>query len=224
MPEIDWHVIGSDQTTTFENRYVEGERHQRVLATASPISFEDVPVDWREAPIILLAPVFRDLDSALAGHLKTPRNLIGLGAQGWLRRLDSGAVRPGHVEPHPAWLSGDAVFVSEEDVEDAEAVAAWSQHVPNVILTRAGRGCTLWHDGRRRDFPAVDCAEVDPTGAGDVFATAFLVVLRETHDPFEAARFASAAAALAVSAPGLEGIGDRGQIDRLLHSQKAPSR
>jgi sugar/nucleoside kinase (ribokinase family) len=41
-------------------------------------------------------------------------------------------------------------------------------------------------------------AEVDPTGAGDTFATGFLIRLHETGDVGEAARFGAAAASLSV--------------------------
>jgi sugar/nucleoside kinase (ribokinase family) len=48
--------------------------------------------------------------------------------------------------------------------------------------------------------------EVDPTGAGDIFAAAFFFRLHATRDPWEAARFATNLAALSVARVGLEGI------------------
>jgi sugar/nucleoside kinase (ribokinase family) len=54
---------------------------------------------------------------------------------------------------------------------------------------------------------------VDPTGAGDVFAAAFLVRYRETGDPFASALFASCAASLSVEAPGLEGVPTRARVE-----------
>ena len=73
----------------------------------------------------------------------------------------------------------------------------------------------VWDSGGRHDLPAFDCLEVDPTGAGDVFATAFLIRYHERRDAVEAAQFASAAAALAVSRPRLEGIAGREGIEAL---------
>ena len=56
--------------------------------------------------------------------------------------------------------------------------------------------------------------EVDATGAGDTFATGFLVRYRETGDVGEAARFGAAAASLSVEGVGVEcdrgAGGDRG--------------
>jgi sugar/nucleoside kinase (ribokinase family) len=124
---------------------------------------------------------------------------------------------PGEVEPAAPWLIGDIVFVSEEDVTEPEAVASWLRYVPLVVLTCGARGFTVFDDDGRHDFAAVPVREVDPTGAGDVFAAAFLVRWRETGgDLGETARFAAAAAALSVQGVGLQGIARREQIEALL--------
>ena len=54
---------------------------------------------------------------------------------------------------------------------------------------------------------------MDPTGAGDVFAAAYLVRYRETSDALESARFASCAASFCVEAQGTEGIPTRAQME-----------
>jgi sugar/nucleoside kinase (ribokinase family) len=56
--------------------------------------------------------------------------------------------------------------------------------------------------------------EVDPTGAGDVFAAAFLVALRERRPVPLASRFATAAASLSVEGPGLTAIASRAAVER----------
>jgi sugar/nucleoside kinase (ribokinase family) len=53
------------------------------------------------------------------------------------------------------------------------------------------------------DAPQVE--EVDATGAGDVFAAAFIVQYYANHDPVEAARFANQVAANSVTRTGLAG-------------------
>jgi sugar/nucleoside kinase (ribokinase family) len=54
--------------------------------------------------------------------------------------------------------------------------------------------------------------EVDPTGAGDVFATAFVIRLQETGDPLQAARFANITASFSVEHPGVTGVPTRAQV------------
>jgi sugar/nucleoside kinase (ribokinase family) len=49
--------------------------------------------------------------------------------------------------------------------------------------------------------------EVDPTGAGDVFAAAFLTGMARGLDPVEAARLGAAAASIAVEGRATESLG-----------------
>jgi sugar/nucleoside kinase (ribokinase family) len=220
LPGIDWRVVEDGQTTSFENRYEGARRTQCVLTPARPLGLDDIAGAWRVAPIVLFAPVFHDVEPELPRRLWGHGPLIGLSAQGWLRRTEGDRVLPGIVEPRPAWLTGDVVFVSDEDVADAESARVWQKQVPVVVLTRARRGCTVWDSHGRHDLSAVTTREVDPTGAGDVFAAAFLIRLKESGDTLSAARFASAAAALAVREVGLGGIGSRSAIEALLSIQE----
>jgi sugar/nucleoside kinase (ribokinase family) len=55
--------------------------------------------------------------------------------------------------------------------------------------------------------------EVDPTGAGDIFAAAFFTRLHATRDPWEAGRFATHLAAFSVTRRGLEGIPNRDEVE-----------
>ena len=224
VPGVEWLVIDDAQTTTFANLYGPAGREQLLLSTASPIDIEALPDDWRAAPIIFLAPVFHELHDDVPARLSHPGTLVGLGAQGWLRRLEGEQVRPGVFEPRPAWLAGGVVFVSEEDIDRPEAVEAWQEAVPVVVLTRSRSGATVWDALGRHDIPACETREIDPTGAGDVFATAFLIRLEETGDAVMAARFAAAAAALAVTAIGTEGIAGREEIEALAASAAGTGR
>jgi len=55
-------------------------------------------------------------------------------------------------------------------------------------------------------FPLRRLPAVDPTGAGDVFATAFLVRWLADRDPVAAAGFANVVASISVEAPGATGV------------------
>jgi ribokinase len=58
---------------------------------------------------------------------------------------------------------------------------------------------------------------VNTVGAGDCFNGAFAVALLENKDPWEAARFASAAAAISVTRTGAqESMPTRAQVDAFL--------
>ena len=129
VPGVQWHVTRIPESIRFENTYTMGRRSQRVIPSERQIGFEDVPLDWRSAPLMLLTPVFHDVAPTLAKSLVKQGTTVGLGAQGWLRRTEGGRVLPGVVEAAPEWLCGDVVFVSEEDVDDPEAVSQWQDSV-----------------------------------------------------------------------------------------------
>jgi sugar/nucleoside kinase (ribokinase family) len=73
-----------------------------------------------------------------------------------------------------------------------------------MVLTAGAEGCTVFMAGESRHIPAPGVIEVEATGAGDVFAAAFLVRLWQTAgNPWEAARFANELAAQSVTQRGL---------------------
>lgn len=104
----------------------------------------------------------------------------------------------------------DWVLPSLDDAEllyarpDAEAIldACHRDGAPLVVLRCGADGCIV-SDGRRRERIAghrVDA--IDATGAGDCFDGAFAARIVAGDDPFTAARYANAAAALATTGYG----------------------
>jgi sugar/nucleoside kinase (ribokinase family) len=106
-----------------------------------------------------------------------------------------------------ALRSAAAVVIGWEDVGGDEAeIEAVAAACRLLVVTEGARGARVYWNGDVRRFPAPAVDEVDPTGAGDIFAAAFLVRLDQTRDPWEAARFANVLAAGSVSRRGLEGV------------------
>ena len=93
-----------------------------------------------------------------------------------------------------------AVITSLEDLPDRghlDRIRSWS---PLVVLTHGKDGCTVYARDEERYFDAPPVNEVNPTGAGDIFAAAFLVRLQQTNgNPWEAAQFANQVAARSVT-------------------------
>jgi sugar/nucleoside kinase (ribokinase family) len=146
------------------------------------------------------------------------RSFLGFSPQGWLREVRSdGAVRLRPWSEHASLKGGSVVVASEEDIEgDDVALKHWRGDVPIVVITEGERGARVYSDGRWRHVAAFPCDSPDPTGAGDVFAAAFLAALHEGKDVAYAAAFASAAAVLSIRAPGLASIAGRDEIERLM--------
>jgi sugar/nucleoside kinase (ribokinase family) len=167
--------------------------------------------------ILHLGPVARECDPALADHI--PADFLGLTPQGWMRRWDGiGRVFPGPWEEAEALLPrASAVVLSEEDIGGDEALAArWAAQTRILALTRGARGCSVYADGRVWHLPAFPAPEVDPTGAGDVFAAVFFARLWLGDDPIQAARRANCLAAVSVTRPGLSGTPTPAEVARCL--------
>ncbi len=208
-------------TTTFENLYTERGRRQYVRQVAEPLTLDDLPVAWEQIPIAHLGPVAREVSPDLASVFGAAT--LGITPQGWLRAWASdGLVHPAPW-PQAADLLGaaDAVVLSMEDLGGDRALldrfVGWSKL---LVLTEGANGAIVHIDGRRIRVPGYDVVEVDPTGAGDVFAAAFLVRLRESGDALEAARYANCVASFSVEREGTAGIPAREQVEqRLAHGR-----
>jgi sugar/nucleoside kinase (ribokinase family) len=75
-----------------------------------------------------------------------------------------------------------------------------------LAITEAAEGARLYWNGDVRRFRRTAIKEVDPTGAGDIFAAAFFTRLHSTRDPWEAARFATNLSSFSVTRTGLASI------------------
>jgi 1D-myo-inositol 3-kinase len=204
----------SPATTTFRNIYVDGTRQQYVKAMANPIQPQAIPAAWRQVPLVHLGPLVGEVDEALVHQFAGSRVIAT--PQGWFRSWDEvGLVSlgqwPGAGQLLP-YLT--ALILSDEDVRgDPACVERFAALTRILVLTHGPRGATVYHAGEIRDFPTRRAREVDPTGAGDVFAAAFLIRFAEVDDPWEAARFANVVASFSVEGQGVSAIPSREQAE-----------
>lgn len=87
---------------------------------------------------------------------------------------------------------------------DPQAVADWGHALgaPTVVLKLGAQGCLISQHGRRQHIPGHAVALTDATGAGDCFCGNLLARLAAGDALADAARYANAAAALAVQGYG----------------------
>lgn len=227
LPGLDEYLHGVEVfrvaaavTTTFENTYTRMGRTQYIRAVAPALTVDAVPEPWRAASIVHLGPVAQEVPPEITGTF-APDVLIGATPQGWLRAWDSS----GHVR-HVEWANAerglariDVVIFSPEDMgHDQARVRRYAEAAKVAVVTEGRHGCTVWCGGKMVHFPAFHVDEVEPTGAGDVFAAAFLTRYGETHDLEVAARFANAAGSFAVEGYGKAAIPTREQIEHRLRT------
>ncbi|GAB4421365.1 MAG: PfkB family carbohydrate kinase [Anaerolineales bacterium] len=205
--EIPIVSVPSKRNTTFENIYSTGKRIQILHQRADEISLEVVPAPWRHAGIIHLGPIIREVDLSLPESFRP--TLLGITPQGWLRAWDeNGRVQRAVWENAEQALGATGcVVVSVEDVgNDEELIEFFARHTRILAVTDGAAGSRLYWHGDQRRFRAPEMDEVDATGAGDIYATAFFIRLQVTRDPWEAARFATHLAARSVTRTGLKGV------------------
>jgi len=210
-------AIESPQSTTFENIYTEHGRVQYLRAQAAHLDFASVPEAWRRAAIIHIGPIANDVDAVLPKDFSPA--LLGITPQGWMRqRDDDGQVsRSEWKDAESVLQKAGAVVMSREDVNgDDELIEHMAHQTRILVVTEASAGCVLYWNGDRRRFRAPKAHEVDATGAGDVFASAFFIRLFKTRDPWEAARFATLIASHSVTRVGLNGIPTPQEIEASL--------
>lgn len=226
LPDIDVRLLPASETTIFENVYDPKRRLQYVWARARTIAASDVPQDFLAAKVVLLGPLVGEVEEEVARCF--PGSLLAITPQGWVRTiLPDGRVEqasPRRWRPRILLERSQALFVSDEDLpptEAEEALARWAAQVPLLAFTRGARGTRLWSEKRWRQVPAIPAEEVDPTGAGDVFAAAFLSRYVETDDAWQAALFAAAAASISVEAAGTAAVPSRQQVEERLRAYEA---
>ena len=207
----------AEHSTTFENIYTPEGRHQIIRSVAPDLRYENIPPLWRAAPIVHLGPIAGEGKSLVDGEFSS--SMLGLTPQGWLRRWDAGGrVHPGAwPEALPALAKADAAVLSLEDVAgDEELIEAMANTCRVLVVTEGPAGARLYWNGDLRRFRALNIKEVDPTGAGDIFAAAFFWRLSVTHDPWAAAQFATHLASYSVTRRGLDGVPHKDEIQSCL--------
>jgi sugar/nucleoside kinase (ribokinase family) len=220
LREVEIHWQEAPRTTEFANIYDGSERRQRVLAQAASLteaSLGSIRSRLREDAAVLYCPVVHEAQIPLAPL--APRGLAGVAPQGFFRRWnEAGFVEARDWEEAPrALASADVVSMSEDDHPAPEELAEEFRGRAFAV-TRGASGARVYSQGDVYDLPAFPAAEVDPTGAGDVFAAAFLIALRERQGVVRAARFATSVASFAVEAPGVEGIPTRAAVEARLEA------
>ena len=217
---VEIHCQEAARTTEFENVYEGRRRRQRVLAEADPLtrhSLASIRERLAEDAAVLYCPVLHEVQLPLAPLASF--GLAGVASQGFFRQW-----RPlGLVEARDwpdaqtALAGADFVSMSEDDHAAPEEIA--EEFAGRAFaVTKGAKGARVYSEGDVYDLPAFTAVEVDPTGAGDVFAAAFLLALREQRPVVRAALFAACVASFAVEAPGVEGIPTRKAVDARLEA------
>lgn len=218
-PLADLPIInmGAERSTTFENIYSASRRVQRLHGDAPFLDFHMIPEAWRNPKILHLAPVAREVSPRILKYVED--SFVAVTPQGWLREWDeAGHVRSTDWEEGELVLAhANAAVIACEDVDDDPAqIERLAAACPTLVVTEGEAGATLFTQGEENHIEAPFAEEVDPTGAGDIFAAAFFTRMYQSGQPLEAAQFAVRLAAGSVTRIGLDGIPTQDEIYDLM--------
>lgn len=124
--------------------------------------------------------------------------------------------------------NSDVVIVNELEAaalatpaEAADMACELRDRGPGIVVVTLGdRGCVVAHEAGCDKLDAHKVTAIDTTGAGDCFVAAFVCELSSDGSPVEAARFASASSAVAVTRRGTQdAMPSRREVDAFLASQ-----
>lgn len=222
--ELAVQILPARHTTTLQTSGSGAERSQRMLAWAGPIA-QDLTVN---TAVLHLAPVARESPSRWRGAAE----FVGLTPQGLVREWSGPRKQIQSAPPtRSAMLVAqhcNALVLSEHErtscarlIDRATAasalVAVTAGERPTTIVTLGPR-CHL-----EVEVPAIESPASD-LGAGDVFAAAFFIALADHRGPLEAARLASAAAAVRMGGFGADAIGGLAEIQARLRLTASSAR
>jgi sugar/nucleoside kinase (ribokinase family) len=230
--ELEIRVEPAERTTTLVTRGAGARRSQCVLAWAGPIA--DVPAldtatldsstqTNAEAPaldtaILHLAPVARETPTRWRGRA----DFVGVTPQGLVRRWERSS---GEIVVVPLDLGllperyDAVVFGASERASCAQLIARIPDSGATIAVTGGAEPVTVHWPGNRASLKALSVAPpVDDLGAGDVFAAAFFIALRDGCSPAQAAQFGNAAAAVRIAGAGPDAVGTRAAIEVLIPS------
>jgi len=220
--ELAVEIVPSAATTTMLTRGAGEERQQRVLAWAGEMR----ALPAVEAEIVHVATVAHEMprwSQVGTGLVRGGTAFVGLTPQGMVRgwREHDRELHLVPLAPESLPERWDAAVVGAHEAPSCAALIASARRSGAVVAVTAGAAPTTVHSATgavRVPAFAAPAAGHEPgadLGAGDVFAAAFFVALREGADPQRAAIIGNAAAAVRMAGAGPGAVGRRAQIEAL---------
>ncbi len=201
------HGVSRDSaaSTTFRLEYGPARRTLWLEGRAPDLEYYHIPELWRGAAQVHLGPVAGEVNSGMLRQFEAERVLLT--PQGWLRDTDAmGRVRKADwPEADYALRHCRAAVMSREDLRE-EHIDAFALAARLLVITDGPRPGLIYEDDTITGFTPPTTTQIDPTGAGDIFAAAFFTALGRGDAPLAAAEFASQLAADSVTRAGLAGI------------------
>jgi ribokinase len=187
------------------------------LIAVAPGANHELDAGWVAESVAALAGA----GDVVLACLEIPEPAVAAAAAAALRAGSTFVLNPAPARPLPAGLVGSCAVLTPNQHELALLGGAGpllAAGAGALVETRGADGCVVHRPDREPvAIAAFPVAAVDTTGAGDAFNGALAVRLAEGADLVEAARWASAAAALATRRLGARaGLAGRAEVEALV--------
>lgn len=214
-------IVEDAYTTKFTLTYKSGKRELRLEHKAPQIVLEDLPSSLY-AKVIHVSPVIEELPLSIIPELRNRATLLSIDPQGFVREVDQqGKVKSKRLE--------DSSFLEHCDVFKASAqeISTIMGHarleismkkireygVKIILVTMGKKGILAYLDERFYHVPACKPRILkDSTGAGDVFAGAFLAEYIQRKEPLWCCCVGSAAASFVIEGVGSKRLGEKNEV------------
>jgi sugar/nucleoside kinase (ribokinase family) len=125
----------------------------------------------------------------------------------------------------PFFDAAQVIFATEEELLALTGSAQAAQGSKRIVVIHQGKdGCTVLEGNTQTQLAAYSVQEVDPTGAGDCFDAGFLAEWIQGRPAPQAAQFANACGALAVTVRGpMSGAQSRDVVEAFMRQHSALS-
>lgn len=218
----DLHVVPSDATLTFAfDQTSEGRQLTALARPSHTLSANDLPEAWRSpATLILGTLIEHDIDLESFAPLTQTAAHTAIATQGLQRHATPLIIRGplrDLISLLPLCTPSTSLFRSEREAAlwTTEQAAAIRETGARIVTTHGEHGADIEQGGHRLLIPPVSFqSEIDSTGAGDIFASAFILALHEGDAA--AGQLAAGFAAASVARRGPGPLPLRAEIERRL--------
>jgi len=210
---IDIYNIGAERSSTFSNLNTPAGRIQTVHHVAPQIKYHHIPDVWRTTPMVHLGPVLHEIDHDIVRSF--PDSNLFITPQGYYRSWNENGLVSFAEWPEAKFVLNNcqAAVLSIEDLNHNEKYAEQlAQAISILIITKGSEGADLYYEGFKQHYSVEKEEELDSTGSGDIFASAFFIHFKQTKDLDEAVKFALKIAAESVKREGLAGAPSKNDL------------
>jgi sugar/nucleoside kinase (ribokinase family) len=220
LPNIRVCASKSLHTTTFMNDYRADVRKQAIIYNSNKITKNLIPKNWMKPKIFFAGPLLHEIPKSSIGWIQADFSYIV--PQGWFRKWNQEGIIniQGNLSDLKFNHRWDLLVLSEEESKSftKEQLLDCAKI---VCITKSSKGAKIYCEtGENYFIPSYIVKDLDPTGAGDIWATAMAIKLHSGSKPIDAGYYASAAAAISIESFGLPKFLSPENIERKLQKNK----